>query len=291
MKGHMAKKQRKVPLQKSTGRVALISLFCAAAGVYAADTTDGWSYNAETATIEHNGESTMPRLTPIKKGNPLGDTTIKPVSKVKVSGTAKMLEDGVVFDGGEDKTGTLTMEKDAVLDSDRVTATGAALETVTTVKFEDGVKGKIDAAGATISAENHLSATAVSGDEIESITAKEISAKSAEGDAKAIKAKKIGSVTVDKVVGDIDVGQIKDITIGELDGNLSAGILGDVDSQDANISIKVNEEKEISIENIVSEATIKGNSTDSEKKGSFLHLVVKLVRTWKMRLKGALSTM
>ena len=272
MKGHMAKKQRKVPLQKSTGRVALISLFCAAAGVYAADTTDGWSYNAETATIEHNGESTMPRLTPIKKGNPLGDTTIKPVSKVKVSGTAKMLEDGVVFDGGEDKTGTLTMEKDAVLDSDRVTATGAALETVTTVKFEDGVKGKIDAAGATISAENHLSATAVSGDEIESITAKEISAKSAEGDAKAIKAKKIGSVTVDKVVGDIDVGQIKDITIGELDGNLSAGILGDVDSKDAKISLNVNEEKEISIENIVSEATIKGNSTDSEKKGSFLEV-------------------
>lgn len=278
----MAKKQKKVPVQKRTGRVALISLFCAAAGVYAADTTDGWSYNAETATIEHNGESTFPRT--IKKGNQFEDgSEIGSVSNVKVSGSATMVRDGVVFDGGEAKTGTLTMEEGAVLDSNRGQGfVGGKPEDITTVKFEDGVKGKIDAAGATISAESYKDATAVSGEEIESITAKEISAKTVDVDnrnATAIDADTIGSVNVDKIVGDINVdnvvgginiGQIKDVTIGELDGNLSAGILGDLDSKDAKISINANEEKEIRIENIVSEATIKGNSTDAEKDVAFV---------------------
>ena len=278
----MAKKQKKVPVQKRTGRVALISLFCAAAGVYAAGTTDGWGYNAETATIEHNGESTFPRT--IKKGNQFEDgSEIGSVSNVKVSGSATMVRDGVVFDGGEAKTGTLTMEEGAVLDSNRGQGfVGGKPEDITTVKFEDGVKGKIDAAGATISAESYKDATAVSGEEIESITAKEISAKTVDVDnrnATAIDADTIGSVDVDKIVGDINVdnvvgginiGQIKDVTIGELDGNLSAGILGDLDSKDAKISINVNEEKEIRIENIVSEATIKGNSTDAEKDVAFV---------------------
>ena len=273
MKGYMAKKQKKIPVQKRTGTVALLSLFCTAAGVYAADTTDGWSYNAETATIEHNGEST--RFSPIKKGNQFDDgSTIDSVSNVKVSGSATMGRDGVVFDGGEAKTGTLTMEEGAVLDSNRGSDfVGGKPEDITTVKFEGGVKGKIDAAGATISAESYKDATAVSGDEIESITAKEISAKTVDTEnrnATAIRATNIGSVNIDKVVGDIDVGQIKDITIGELDGNLSAGTLGDSDSKDAKISLNVNEEKEIRIENIVSEATIKGNSTDSEKDVAFV---------------------
>lgn len=263
----MAKKQKKTPVQKRTGAVTLLSLFCAAAGVYAADTTNGWSYNAETAIIEHNGES--PRFSPIKKGNQFDDgSAIDSVSNVKVSGSATMGRDGVVFDGGEAKTGTLTMEEGAVLDSN-----GGKPEDITTVKFEDGVKGKIDAAGATISAESYKDATAVSGDEIESITAKEISAKTVDTEnrnATAIDATNIGSVNIDKVVGDIKVGQIKDITIGELDGNLSAGILGDSDSKDAKISLNVNEEKEIRIENIVSEATIKGNSTDAEKDVAFV---------------------
>ena len=267
----MAKKQKKIPVQKRTGTVALLSLFCAAAGVYAADTTDGWSYNAETATIEHNGESTFPRT--IKKGNQFNDgSTIGSVSNVKVSGSATMGGDGVVFDGGEAKTGTLAMEEGAVLDSKSDSADGMP-EDITTVKFEDGVKGKIDAAGATISAESNKDATAISGGEIESITAKEISAKTVDtenSNATAIDATNIGSVNIDKVVGDIKVGQIKDITIGELDGNLSAGTLGDSDSKDAKISLNVNEEKEIRIENIVSEATIKGNSTDAEKDVAFV---------------------
>ena len=241
----MAKKQKKVPVQKRTGRVALISLFCAAAGVYAADTTNGWSYNAETATIEHNGESTFPRT--IKKGNQFEDgSEIGSVSNVKVSGSATMVRDGVVFDGGEAKTGTLTMEEGAVLDSNRGQGfVGGKPEDITTVKFEGGVKGKIDAAGATISAESYKDATAVSGEEIESITAKEISAKTVDVDnrnATAIDADTIGSVDVDKIVGDVKVGQIKNATIGELDGNLNAGILGDLDSKDAKISINVNEE-------------------------------------------------
>ena len=271
MKGYMGKKQKKIPVQKRTGTVALLSLFCAAAGVYAADTTDGWSYNAETATIEHNGESTFPRT--IKKGNQFNDgSTIGSVSNVKVSGSATMGGDGVVFDGGEAKTGTLAMEEGAVLDSKSDSADGMP-EDITTVKFEDGVKGKIDAAGATISAESNKDATAISGGEIESITAKEISAKTVDtenSNATAIDATNIGSVNIDKVVGDIKVGQIKDITIGELDGNLSAGTLGDSDSKDAKISLNVNEEKEIRIENIVSEATIKGNSTDAEKDVAFV---------------------
>ena len=271
MKGYMAKKQKKIPVQKRTGTVALLSLFCAAAGVYAE--SDGWNYNAETATIEHNGESTFPRT--IKKGNQFNDgSTIGSVSNVKVSGSATMGGDGVVFDGGEAKTGTLAMEEGAVLDSKSDSADGMP-EDITTVKFEDGVKGKIDAAGATISAESNKDATAISGGEIESITAKEISAKTVDtenSNATAIDATNIGSVNIDKVVGDIEVGQIKDITIGELDGNLSAGTLGDSDSKDAKISLNVNEEKEISIGNIVSEATIKGNSTDAEKDVAFVKI-------------------
>ena len=269
----MDKKQKKIPAQKHTGTVALLSLFCAAAGVYAADTTDGWSYNAETATIEHNGKSMFPRT--IEKGNQFDDgSTIGSVSNVKVSGSATMGGDGVVFDGGEAKTGTLTMEEGAVLDSKSDSADGMP-EDITTVKFKDDVKGKIDAAGATISAESNKDATAISGGEIESITAKEISAKTVDtenSNATAIDATNIGSVNIDKVVGDIKVGQIKDITIGELDGNLSADTLGDSDSKDAKISLNVNEEKEISIGNIVSEATIKGNSTDAEKDVAFVKI-------------------
>lgn len=261
MKGHMAKKQKEVPVQKRTGRVALISLFCVAAGVYAADTTDGWSYNAETATIEHNGEST--RFSPIKKGNQFEDgSTIDSVSNVKVSGSATMGRDGVVFDGGETKTGTLTMEEGAVLDSNRGQGfVGGKPEDITTVKFEDGVKGKIDAAGATISAESYKDATAVSGEEIESITAKEISAKTVDVDnrnATAIDADTIGSVDVDKIVGDVKVGQIKDIKIGELKGGwLHADVLGDSDSKDAKVDIGANDAA-ISAGTIKSEATITG---------------------------------
>ncbi len=260
----MAKKQKKVPVQKRTGRVALISLFCAAAGVYAADTTDGWSYNAETATIEHNGESTFPRT--IKKGNQFEDgSEIGSVSNVKVSGSATMGRDGVVFDGGETKTGTLTMEEGAVLDSNRGQGfVGGKPEDITTVKFEDGVKGKIDAAGATISAESYKDATAVSGEEIESITAKEISAKTVDVDnrnATAIDADTIGSVNVDKIVGDIKVGQIKDIKIGELKGGwLDADVLGDSDSKDAKVDIGANDAA-ISARTIKSEATITGITT------------------------------
>lgn len=55
MKGYMAKKQKKTPVQKRTGTVALLSLFCAAAGVYAE--SDGWSYNDSEKSVIHAGES------------------------------------------------------------------------------------------------------------------------------------------------------------------------------------------------------------------------------------------
>ena len=287
----MAKKQKKVPVQKRTGRVALISLFCAAAGVYAADTTDGWSYNAETATIEHNGEST--RFSPIKKGNQLDDgSAIDSVSNVKVSGSATMGRDGVVFDGGEAKTGTLTMEEGAVLDSNRGSGfVGGKPEDITTVKFEDGVKGKIDAAGATISAESYKDATAVSGDEIESITAKEISAKTVDTEnrnATAIDATNVGSVNVDKVVGDIKVGQIKDIRIGELKGGwLEADILGDSDSKDAKVDIGANDAA-IGVRTIKSEATITGIDDGSPTRGGYGSYIDIENAEKKLTLKGKL---
>lgn len=287
----MAKKQKKVPVQKRTGRVALISLFCAAAGVYAADTTDGWSYNAETATIEHNGESTFPRT--IKKGNQFEDgSEIGSVSNVKVSGSATMGRDGVVFDGGETKTGTLTMEEGAVLDSNRGQGfVGGKPEDITTVKFEDGVKGKIDAAGATISAESYKDATAVSGEEIESITAKEISAKTVDVDnrnATAIDADTIGSVNVDKIVGDIKVGQIKDIKIGELKGGwLDADVLGDSDSKDAKVDIGANDAA-ISARTIKSEATITGIDDGSPTRGGYGVYVDVDNAEKKLTLKGKL---
>ena len=287
----MAKKQKKVPVQKRTGRVALISLFCAAAGVYAADTTDGWSYNAETATIEHNGESTFPRT--IKKGNQFEDgSEIGSVSNVKVSGSATMGRDGVVFDGGEAKTGTLTMEEGAVLDSNRGQGfVGGKPEGITTVKFEDGVKGKIDAAGATISAESYKDATAVSGEEIESITAKEISAKTVDVDnrnATAIDADTIGSVNVDKIVGDIKVGQIKDIKIGELKGGwLDADVLGDSDSKDAKVDIGANDAA-ISARTIKSEATITGIDDGSPTRGGYGVYVDVDNAEKKLTLKGKL---
>lgn len=285
----MAKKQKKVPVQKRTGRVALISLFCAAAGVYAADTTDGWSYNAETATIEHNGESTFLRT--IKKGNQFEDgSEIGSVSNVKVSGSATMGRDGVVFDGGEAKTGTLTMEEGAVLDSNRGQGfVGGKPEDITTVKFEDGVKGKIDAAGATISAESYKEATAVSGEEIESITAKEISAKTVDVDnrnATAIDADTIGSVDVDKIVGDVKVGQIKDIKIGELKGGwLDADVLGDSDSKDAKVDIGANDAA-ISARTIKSEATITGIDDGSPTRGGYGVYVDNAEK--KLTLKGKL---
>lgn len=287
----MAKKQKKVPVQKRTGRVALISLFCAAAGVYAADTTDGWSYNAETATIEHNGESTFPRT--IKKGNQFEDgSEIGSVSNVKVSGSATMGRDGVVFDGGEAKTGTLTMEEGAVLDSNRGQGfVGGKPEDITTVKFEDGVKGKIDAAGATISAESYKDATAVSGEEIESITAKEISAKTVDVDnrnATAIDADTIGSVDVDKIVGDVKVGQIKDIKIGELKGRwLDADVLGDSDSKDAKVDIGANDAA-ISARTIKSEATITGIDDGSPTRGEYGVYVDVDNAEKKLTLKGKL---
>ena len=287
----MAKKQKKVPVQKRTGRVALISLFCAAAGVYAADTTDGWSYNAETATIEHNGESTFPRT--IKKGNQFEDgSEIGSVSNVKVSGSATMVRDGVVFDGGEAKTGTLTMEEGAVLDSNRGQGfVGGKPEDITTVKFEDGVKGKIDAAGATISAESYKDATAVSGEEIESITAKEISAKTVDIDnrnATAIDADTIGSVDVDKIVGDVKVGQIKNATIGELKGGwLDADVLGDSDSKDAKVDIGANDAA-ISARTIKSEATITGIDDGSPTRGGYGVYVDVDNAEKKLTLKGKL---
>ena len=287
----MAKKQKKVPVQKRTGRVALISLFCAAAGVYAAGTTDGWRYNAETATIEHNGESTFPRT--IKKGNQFEDgSEIGSVSNVKVSGSATMVRDGVVFDGGEAKTGTLTMEEGAVLDSNRGQGfVGGKPEDITTVKFEDGVKGKIDAAGATISAESYKDATAVSGDEIESITAKEISAKTVDVDnrnATAIDADTIGSVDVDKIVGDVKVGQIKDIKIGELKGGwLDADVLGDSDSKDAKVDIGANDAA-ISARTIKSEATITGIDDGSPTRGGYGVYVDVDNAEKKLTLKGKL---
>ncbi len=287
----MAKKQKKVPVQKRTGRVALISLFCAAAGVYAAGTTDGWSYNAETATIEHNGESTFPRT--IKKGNQFEDgSEIGSVSNVKVSGSATMGRDGVVFDGGEAKTGTLTMEEGAVLDSNRGQGfVGGKPEDITTVKFEDGVKGKIDAAGAMISAESYKEATAVSGEEIESITAKEISAKTVDVDnrnATAIDADTIGSVNVDKIVGDVKVGQIKDIKIGELKGGwLDADVLGDSDSKDAKVDIGANDAA-ISARTIKSEATITGIDDGSPTRGGYGVYVDVDNAEKKLTLKGKL---
>ena len=71
---------------KYSGRIAIFSLFCAAAGVYAAD-IDGWKYKDEEKTvIENAGNGNIPRIAPIAKDGKFDDDSfIGSVSKVEIA--------------------------------------------------------------------------------------------------------------------------------------------------------------------------------------------------------------
>ncbi len=79
--------------KKSYKPMAIATLFCVAAGVYAAD--DGWQYkDAEKTIIENTGLGTEKRSTALQKGETLNiGEEIENVSNVEVAGTADFASD------------------------------------------------------------------------------------------------------------------------------------------------------------------------------------------------------
>ena len=118
----MDKKQKKIHVQKHKGAVAMFSLFCAAAGVYASDEpkSDGWNYNDTEKSVIHAGESHA-RIAPVQKGEELeNQSKIGSIKKTEISDNASCRYDpalkkdelkGVVYDNesGSQESASLKM--------------------------------------------------------------------------------------------------------------------------------------------------------------------------------------
>ncbi len=222
--------------------LTILSLFCAAAGVYAAD-TDGWKYkDTEKTIIENTGLGTIPRIAPIEKDGKFDDdTAIGSVSKVEMSsGKADFVYDipslkdaplkGVVFDGTEN---SLNMASGAKLNVD---ASIARDGNPTEGRDAVGIEFSSDATSASITGEGEISvkasanSTAISGVDVGDITAKSISAESAKGNANVINAANVGNVTASELKSLATNGEASALNVSGNAGNINvATVEGSVD--------------------------------------------------------------
>lgn len=245
MKGYMAKKQRKTPVQKRTGTVALLSLFCAAAGVYAE--SDGWSYNDVEKSVIHAGESHA-RIAPVKKGEELEDQSkIGNIKKAEISDNASFRYDpalgkdelkGVVFDNesGVQESASLKMSEGASLDVDATKSrdgkTDWSGKSAVGVEFAKDTTATIEAKDASISVKGDTGATAISASDpstkLGNVEIGSVSAKATDSaKAFAINANDADSVKIGSVSGNIKVADAGTVDLGSMQGNIEAANVKD----------------------------------------------------------------
>ena len=241
----MAKKQKKTPVQKRTGTVALLSLFCAAAGVYAE--SDGWSYNDSEKSVIHAGESHA-RIAPVKKGEELEDQSkIGNIKKAEISDNASFRYDpalgkdelkGVVFDNesGVQESASLKMSEGASLDVDATKSrdgkTDWSGKSAVGVEFAKDTTATIEAKDASISVKGDTGATAISvsdpSTKLGSVEIGSVSAKATDSaKAFAINANDVDSVKIGSVSGNIKVADAGTVDLGSMQGNIEAANVKD----------------------------------------------------------------
>ena len=241
----MAMKQKKTPVQKRTGTVALLSLFCAAAGVYAE--SDGWSYNDSEKSVIHAGESHA-RIAPVKKGEELEDQSkIGNIKKAEISDNASFRYDpalgkdelkGVVFDNesGVQESASLKMSEGASLDVDATKSrdgkTDWSGKSAVGVEFAKDTTATIEAKDASISVKGDTGATAISASDpstkLGSVEIGSVSAKATDSaKAFAINANDADSVKIGSVSGNIKVADAGTVDLGSMQGNIEAANVKD----------------------------------------------------------------
>ena len=241
----MAKKQKKTPVQKRTGAVTLLSLFCAAAGVYAE--SDGWSYNDVEKSVIHAGESHA-RIAPVKKGEELEDQSkIGNIKKAEISDNASFRYDpalgkdelkGVVFDNesGVQESASLKMSEGASLDVDATKSrdgkTDWSGKSAVGVEFAKDTTATIEAKDASISVKGDTGATAISASDpstkLGNVEIGSVSAKATDSaKAFAINANDADSVKIGSVSGNIKVADAGTVDLGSMQGNIEAANVKD----------------------------------------------------------------
>ena len=229
---------------KYSGRIAIFSLFCAAAGVYAAD-IDGWKYKDEEKTvIENAGNGNIPRIAPIAKDGKFDDDSfIGSVSKVEIAAgnPASFVYDipslkdnpleGVIFDGSEN---SLHMAEGAVLNVDSTTDRGGqAIENrdATGVIFSADAQNAVLTGNGKIDVNASGNATGISGTNVGDISINSVSATAAgEGNSAAISISgNAGNITAESLSASSESGQGIALNVSGNAGNISAGsVTGDV---------------------------------------------------------------
>lgn len=241
----MAKKQRKTPVQKRTGAVTLLSLFCAAAGVYAE--SDGWSYNDVEKSVIHAGESHA-RIAPVKKGEELEDQSkIGNIKKAEISDNASFRYDpalgkdelkGVVYDNesGVHESASLKMSEGASLDVDATKSrdgkTDWSGKSAVGVEFAKDTTATIEAKDASISVKGDTGATAISASDsstkLGNVEIGAVSAKATDSaKAFAINANDADSVKIGSVSGNIKLADAGTVDLGSMQGNIEAANVKD----------------------------------------------------------------
>ena len=236
----MGKKQRKIPVQKHTGSVALLSLFCAAAGVYAE--SDGWSYNDIEKSVIHAGGSHA-RIAPVKKGEELEDQSkIGTIKKAEISDNASFRYDpalgkdelkGVVYDNesGVQESASLKMSEGASLDVDATKSrdgkTDWSGKSAVGVEFAKDTTATIEAKDASISVKGDTGATAISASDastkLGNVEIGSVSAKATDSaKAFAINANDADSVKIGSVSGNIKLADAGTVDLGSMQGNIEA---------------------------------------------------------------------
>ena len=241
----MAKKQRKTPVQKRTGAVTLLSLFCAAAGVYAE--SDGWSYNDVEKSVIHAGGSHA-RIAPVKKGEELEDQSkIGNIKKAEISDNASFRYDpalgkdelkGVVYDNesGVHESASLKMSEGASLDVDATKSrdgkTDWSGKSAVGVEFAKDTTATIEAKDASISVKGDTGATAISASDsstkLGNVEIGAVSAKATDSaKAFAINANDADSVKIGSVSGNIKLADAGTVDLGSMQGNIEAANVKD----------------------------------------------------------------
>ena len=245
MKGYMAKKQRKTPVQKRTGTVALLSLFCASAGVYAE--SDGWSYNDVEKSVIHAGGSHA-RIAPVKKGEELEDQSkIGNIKKAEISDNASFRYDpalgkdelkGVVYDNesGVHESASLKMSEGASLDVDATKSRDGKTDwlgkSAVGVEFAKDTTATIEAKDASIFVKGDTGATAISASDastkLGNVEIGAVSAKATDSaKAFAINANDADSVKIGSVSGNIKLADAGTVDLGSMQGNIEAANVKD----------------------------------------------------------------
>lgn len=265
--------------QSRIGGVALFSLFCAAAGVYAAE-SDGWKYkDPEKIVIENTGDGEVARTSSIAKGETFDDASeIGGVSKVEIeAGKASFVSavkgdsslSAVVFDGEEnamsmkenailevnssiDADGNPAADKDAIgvifsEEAQKATLDGKGQINVTASKDATGIKGAnvgdLSFASVNVESVNGGKATAldISGN-AGSIKAESVSAlSSASGASTALSISgDAGDITINRIQGDVVLsGNTSSLTSEALSGDVKINNIGRIDVVLENATMKV----------------------------------------------------